>query len=77
MYPLTIMELGSGIIKGKERIITTRSGTFDWQVADGEVDLYIYDGNGDWCGAVKSGKIKNSNITIQVPPNGRVIAERK
>ena len=77
MYPLTIMELGSGIIKGKERIITTKSGTFDWQVADGDVDLYIYDGSGDWCGAVKSGKIKNSNITIQVPPNGMVIAERK
>ncbi|MBR7144614.1 MAG: hypothetical protein IKD10_06690 [Lentisphaeria bacterium] len=77
MYPITVMELNSGTITGKERLITSRSGTFGWNVADGAVDLYIYNAAGDWIGAVKPGTVRNGTITLQVPANGMVIAERK
>jgi len=38
MYPITVEEIRSGIIKGKERIITMQSGVYGWS---GSVDLHF------------------------------------
>ncbi len=38
MYPITVQEIRSGIIKGKERIITLHSGVYGWQ---GSRDLHL------------------------------------
>lgn len=38
MFPITVQEIRSGIIKGKERIITLHSGVYGWQ---GNRDLHL------------------------------------
>lgn len=44
-YPFTPTELHSGVLLGKERILTDRSGRFGWP--DGAAaDVYVFDANG-------------------------------
>ncbi len=45
MFPITPIELRPGVIIGKERILTNRSGQFGW--GDGcQADVYVFDGQG-------------------------------
>ncbi len=45
LYPITIDEIRSGIVLGRERIVTNRSGRYGW--ADGgRFDVKVYAGNG-------------------------------
>ena len=45
LYPITPVELRPGVVLGKERIVTNRSGLFGW--VDGSLaDVYVFDGNG-------------------------------
>ena len=45
MYPITPVELHEGVVLGKERIHTSRSGTYGW--ADGaKADLYVVNADG-------------------------------
>lgn len=45
MYPFTPIELHSGYLVGKERILTNRSGLFGW--ADkSNFNAYVYDRDG-------------------------------
>ena len=46
MYPITIEEIGEGIIKGKERIITLQSGVYGWPGDNALHTVYRYDGRG-------------------------------
>jgi hypothetical protein len=73
-YPLTIMELHSGWIKGKERIITSQSGKFGWQGKFG-AKLYIYDKN-DKILCKPELKHYNDYVDIVVPDEGLVIIEK-
>lgn len=46
MYPITVKEIGAGIVRGAERVVTARSGVYGWP---GERDLhfaYRYDARG-------------------------------
>lgn len=45
MFPVTPIEINKGYIIGKERIITTSSGTFGWNAA-GALQVFIYDAHG-------------------------------
>ncbi len=77
-YPITIQEIGPGLIKAEERLITTHSGTFDWPGRETTVVLYAYDKNGD---LMERGNLPRVQIgahhplAITVPPGGMVIAE--
>ena len=45
MYPITPLELRAGMVLGKERIITNRSGRYGWP--DGSAaEVYVFDGDG-------------------------------
>ena len=46
MYPITVQEIRSGLVKGKERLITTRSGVYGWRGSDDLHFAYRYDGRG-------------------------------
>lgn len=78
LYPLTIMSIWPGTLIGKERLITTRSGSFKWHDKDFKVKLYVYDDKGELKNrsdlpqmAVKAG----NEIKLEVPKNGMIIAE--
>jgi hypothetical protein len=46
MFPITPVELREGMVLGKERIETARSGRFGWP--DGTAaDVYVIDGDGN------------------------------
>ena len=45
MYPLTPLELHSGFIIGKERILTRRSGLFGWGDASRH-EVHVFDDRG-------------------------------
>jgi hypothetical protein len=55
MYPITPEELRAGMVLGRERIVTNRSGSYGWQ--DGEAaDVYVFDGEGK--------RVQNPNVKI-------------
>jgi hypothetical protein len=74
-YPITIEEIHSGWVKGKERIITSKSGNFGW---DGKyrAKIYMYNENGEYINQNPLIKIYEGKIKIDVPPGGIVIIER-
>ena len=77
-YPITIQELGPGVIKAEERLITTHSGAFDWPGRDATVVLYAYDKKGDLMERGNLPKVQvdaNGPLKITVPSGGMVIAE--
>jgi len=45
MFPITPEELRPGMILGKERIVTNRSGRYGWS-DNSAADVYVFDGNG-------------------------------
>lgn len=77
LYPITVLEIGPGLVKGKERLVTTRSGEFEWAVPDGPATLYRYDGNGDLLRPLPTAEIISGKIAISVPEGGLAVAERQ
>jgi hypothetical protein len=76
LYPLTIRDLGPGTVTGEERLITTKSGAFDWPGRAASVRLYVYDEKGDLTGKdtlLKAEAVKP--LALTVPKDGMVIAE--
>ena len=47
LYPITIQELGPGWVKGRERMVSTVSGSHDWPGRAATVRLYVYDAKGE------------------------------
>ena len=47
MYPITVEAIHAGIIRGKERIITMKSGTYGWQGDTALHRTYAFDGRGE------------------------------
>ena len=76
-YPITVIKLMQGGIVGKERILTTNSGSFDWPgVPDKtQVILYTYDENGNHINIGSKAIVNKGKISIKVPHKGLVIAE--
>jgi len=74
-YPITIEEIHSGWIKGKERIITAKSGNYGW---DGEykAKIYIYNEQGECVTPNPDITVCKGKIKIDVPTNGIVIIEK-
>jgi hypothetical protein len=60
IYPITPEELRAGMVLGRERIVTNRSGSYGWR--DGSAaDVYVFDGEGR---RVKHPEVK----TVRVKP---------
>ena len=77
LYPITVTEIGPGFVAGKERFCTSKSGKYTWDAIDnGQAELFIYNKDGNRIKIGTFAKIVNSQITIDVPPNGLVIAEK-
>jgi hypothetical protein len=76
LYPLTIRDLGPGTVTGEERLITTKTGSFDWPGRAASVRLYIYDEKGDLTGKDTVLKAEAGKpLALTVPKDGLVIAE--
>jgi len=77
-HPLTVQKIFHGGIIGKERIITVKSGEYEWKgVPDGtEVELFIYNKSGVQINKGRKTKVVNGKINLRVPRDGMVIAER-
>ena len=76
LYPLTIRRLAAQLIVGEERLITARSGTFDWPGRPGAVRLYQYERDGRRCpGDSVVSPDASGKLSLVVPPEGLVIAE--
>ena len=74
LYPVTIRKLGPNVILAKERLITTRSGAFNWPGRPARARLYTYDAHGDLKSTTPTPLAAAAN-RIDVPPGGMVIAE--
>ena len=72
LYPLTVQEIGPGTVIGKERLITTVSGSFRWT---GPARLFRYDSNGQPLQQLAPQLEKSGHIDVQVPVRGLVIVE--
>jgi len=77
-YPISIREIGPGVIKGDQRLITIHSGEFNWPGHKATVTVYAYDENGDLLnrGNLPHLKVRaTGTLRITVPQGGLVIAE--
>ena len=74
-YPFTPEELHSGWVKGKERIITNKSGSFGW---DGvfNAKLFLFDKQGELVDSNPQVKSYKDKAEIKVPEEGIAILER-
>jgi hypothetical protein len=73
-YPFTPLELHEGWLKGKERIITDRSGTFGWDDSF-TATLFLYDKTGNVAQTLQFER-PVKNVSIRVPDGGIAILER-
>jgi len=74
-YPITVEEIHSGWIKGRERIITAKSGNFGW---DGKYKarIFIYNDRGECITKNPTINLYEGEIKIDVPSGGIVIIEK-
>jgi hypothetical protein len=63
LYPITVRTLGAGTILGKERLITSKPGTFAWPGKQARARMYIYDESGD---------LKSKNIVALMAGENRI-----
>ena len=76
-YPITVLRLMPGGVVGRERLLTSVSGVFEWPgIPDGtEAVLYCYNENGDRINPGGKAVIAGGKIALDVPKNGLVYAE--
>ena len=74
LYPITVRKLGAGTILGKERLITSKSGVFEWPGKQARARMYVYDSNGDLKSKDLATLTAGEN-RIEVTPGELVIAE--
>lgn len=79
MYPITPIEIRSGMVLGKERFITCRSGIYGWlDGADG--DIYVFNAQGKHVEDASCKKINTNNkslFEIRMPGDHFAIIIRK
>jgi hypothetical protein len=76
-FPFTPIELHEGWVKGKERIITKKSGRFGWGDAPFAAALYLYDAQGKLERTEALDGPQTAPVSIDVPENGMAILERE
>ena len=74
-YPFTPEELHSGWVKGKERIITSKSGTFGWEGVF-KAKLYLFDKRGELLNPNSPFRNYENGVKIKVPEGGIAILEK-
>ncbi len=74
LYPITIRKIYAGTVIGRERLITSRSGTFNWPGQSAKIRLYTYNAGGDLTSA-EVVDAPGPDFTIEVLDGGLVIAE--
>lgn len=76
LYPITIQRIGPGCVKGKERLITTVSGDYNWPGYSTVVRIYEYNAEGNLNAQNKLVSLKaGQRLELQVPSDGLLIAE--
>lgn len=75
-YPFTPMELHAGWVKGKERIITAKSGEYGWEDGDLSARLLLWDAQGKMMKEIPVTKAAGEKIFITVPEGGLAVLER-
>jgi hypothetical protein len=74
-HPITPQRLGPGFVIGRERLVTCRSGPFDWPPKPGPVRLYAYDAKGNLLPDSPKPLRARSPLRLEVPTDGLVIVE--
>jgi hypothetical protein len=75
LYPFTPVELRSGVLMGKERIVTNRSGVFGW-VDGSPFEVLVFDLKGQRVRALQAGpevdlKLKPGELAVLVRQGGK------
>jgi hypothetical protein len=78
MFPFTPEYIQAGTLRGRERIVTTRSGLHGWTAATGALKLYRYDASGKEHDAAWNVEEKDGGIFVQVElgPREAAVIER-
>ena len=76
LFPFTPIELHSGYLLGKERIVATHDGTYGW---DGKFRYraWIYDAEGKTRDENPAWQDAAKRVAVQVPAGGAVVMERE
>jgi len=74
-FPITILEIHAGWVKGKERIVTMKSGTYSWEDKPVKARIYPYDSNGTALQPIEKTSPRGE-FKVQVPEGGLCIIER-
>ncbi len=77
-YPITPLELHTGYVIGKEKIITMRSGTFSWN-DDASPVAVVFDRNGFRCREIKADPVTDGpgRITVTLTDDEVAVIHRK
>jgi hypothetical protein len=78
MFPFTPEYIQAGTLRGRERIVTTRSGLHGWSSGTGPVKLFRYDANGKeheaaWKVEEKDGSVL---VWVELGPREAAVIER-
>jgi hypothetical protein len=76
LFPFTPIELHSGYLLGKERIVVAHDGNFGWD-GDFRYRLWIYDGEGKKAEENPKWQNGKNRVKIKVPEGGLVVMERE
>lgn len=80
MFPFTVESLRPGVLRGRERIVVTRSGSYGWPGATRDVRQFRYDGTGaEHPGAwpvERRGDGDGVSVQIGLAPGEAAIVER-
>lgn len=74
-HPITPYRLGPGYVLGRERIVTSASGEFNWPPKPASVRVYAYDAKGNLLPDSPRRLNARAPIQLDVPPDGLVIVE--
>lgn len=75
MYPITVYQISPGCVAGRERYVTTVSGTTVWPGYPTVVKKYVYDSNGDLTSSDEVNVNGAQLLSLSVPSGGLIIAE--
>jgi hypothetical protein len=78
LFPFTPEYIQPGTLRGRERIVTTRSGLHGWEAATGPLRLYHYDASGkeheaEWHVEQQNGGI---HVRVELGPREAAVIER-
>ncbi|MBC7387382.1 MAG: hypothetical protein H7301_14615 [Cryobacterium sp.] len=78
IYPITPVELYSGAVLGRDKIVARRSGHYGWKTACESVHVIQYDSEGeeiDFTGTMER-RVGSCLVNVELGRNGAIILER-